>query len=525
MPTGIRPRVNEAREFLEIAKDFREPKEIIREALSNSWDANATEVSFEFMLSPIPGTRAKRIDVRISDNGEGMNDTTISDFFDLGESHKPKGSIGTKGHGTKIYYKSQGISVDTWYSGAHIHAETEMPPWPSLTQGKVPTYRWDIVGNDDGKGTIINIQGFEAKQNDFKDFQELVRYIYWYTIEGSFGSYFGQTKSLKVALKSLELMTSATIEFGFKFPKEELDFKKGTSNVCKVFPAEIIDCGIASSGAKVQLNVVGAILGDSLRNIVPETYTHMGIWLCKDYIKVERVNQVIEDVAGGQYFYRPFLILANCQQLDLTANRDAFHRGDEEFELAFDKLKEYFKRIWNDQFTKEYFQASKKEEETKKTGKERALKEESEKKQQQAITERVKAYGNRMPLQVSGVVNHPIKEPTNEAETILVLQAMISSKHPSIDFLIGEYSSYSGQDFIIEYEDKGIRQKAWAEVVYSLDRLYQWQHDLSHIHRIVCWRRGNIPPDAKLLKMGQGIYTMQVNSESFRVYVLSEILT
>ena len=35
MPTGIRPRVNEAREFLEIAKDFKDPKEIIREALSN----------------------------------------------------------------------------------------------------------------------------------------------------------------------------------------------------------------------------------------------------------------------------------------------------------------------------------------------------------------------------------------------------------------------------------------------------------------------------------------------------------
>ena len=36
MPEGIRPRVNEAREFLEIAKDFKDPKEIIREALSNS---------------------------------------------------------------------------------------------------------------------------------------------------------------------------------------------------------------------------------------------------------------------------------------------------------------------------------------------------------------------------------------------------------------------------------------------------------------------------------------------------------
>lgn len=59
MPTGIRPRVNEAREFLEIAKDFKNPKEIIREALSNSWDAGATEVSLLFDLIPISGTRVR----------------------------------------------------------------------------------------------------------------------------------------------------------------------------------------------------------------------------------------------------------------------------------------------------------------------------------------------------------------------------------------------------------------------------------------------------------------------------------
>ena len=45
MPTGIRPHVNEAREFLEIAKDFKDPQEIMREALSNSWDAGAAKVN------------------------------------------------------------------------------------------------------------------------------------------------------------------------------------------------------------------------------------------------------------------------------------------------------------------------------------------------------------------------------------------------------------------------------------------------------------------------------------------------
>ena len=51
MPEGIRPRVYEAREFLEIAKDFKDAKEIIREALSNSWDAGAKLVKMKFDLA------------------------------------------------------------------------------------------------------------------------------------------------------------------------------------------------------------------------------------------------------------------------------------------------------------------------------------------------------------------------------------------------------------------------------------------------------------------------------------------
>ncbi len=97
MPTGIRPRVNTAREFLEIAKDFRDPKEIIREALSNSWDAGATRASMKFSLTPVPGSRRKKITVEIADNGEGMSAARragletreIEDFFNLGDSNKP----------------------------------------------------------------------------------------------------------------------------------------------------------------------------------------------------------------------------------------------------------------------------------------------------------------------------------------------------------------------------------------------------------------------------------------------------
>ena len=122
MPMRITPRVNQAREFLEIAKDFKQPQEIIREALSNSWDAHAQNVSIFFDLIPVAGSRRKKIRVTIEDDGDGMSSdprpdvgsSEIEGFFNLGDSGKTEGSIGTKGHGAKIYYKSHGITVDTW---------------------------------------------------------------------------------------------------------------------------------------------------------------------------------------------------------------------------------------------------------------------------------------------------------------------------------------------------------------------------------------------------------------------------
>lgn len=168
MRSGIKPRVNEAREFLEIAKDFKDPREIIREALSNSWDAGASKTSIRFDLAPIPGTQRKKIMVEIIDDGYGMSDeqraaigsSEIEGFFNLGDSAKPHGSIGSKGHGTKIFYKSLGINLETWKNGTKIAAAADQSPWDTLQKGIVPTYSLDDTKDHSGKG--------ESESMDFK---------------------------------------------------------------------------------------------------------------------------------------------------------------------------------------------------------------------------------------------------------------------------------------------------------------------------------------------------------------------
>lgn len=529
MPTGIRPKVNEAREFLEIAKDFKDPKEILREALSNSWDAGARTVSVTFSLTYL-SARKKMVVVEIVDDGEGMDEKGITFFFNLGDSNKKHGCIGTKGHGTKIFYKSAGIFVDTYTDGKKIHAETEMPPWQSLREGLIPTYKYD-VSYERGRGTKSLVDKFEAKVQDFEAPEALCEYILWNTVVGSFGNYFGNPRKMDVTLKPAGMIPEIHIPFGFKFPDENTDLSGGTHKFVKHFGPETVDCGKTEDGTEVSLEIVGTILGEGKRDIVPHTYEMMGLWLCKDYIKVERANNLIEDVFKGQYYYRSMLIFANCQQFDLTANRNNV-RKDEAYDLAAKAIADFIEKIEGSQETAQYFKANKKETEDDEKKQAQERKEDRRREAQEDLKRRLDSYNGRPSLNDYGLCGAPVKQPRNEAETILLLQAMISSEHRGLDFTIGEYSCYSGTDLLIEFTDKGIPTLQWAEAVFTLGKLFAWPHPPAGIHRVICWDWGRVPAspkftdgtEAKLRKKAPGRGSLDIGSDSLDVYVLRDML-
>lgn len=93
---------------------------------------------------------------------------------------------------------------------------------------------------------------------------------------------------------------------------------------------------------------------------------------------------------------------------------------------------------------------------------------------QRTRKERVNRYKGRPVLAATGLPGALIKEPQNEAEAALLLQAMISAGHPGVDFVIGEYNAKNGVDLIVEQIDKDMPTLKWAELVYSLEKLYQW---------------------------------------------------
>ena len=269
MPTGILPKINEAKEFLEIARNFKDEREIIREALSNSWDANAENVKVTFSLEPLPQRYwAKKIMVKIEDDGDGMDVSDLSDFFSLGYSQKKGIQIGTKGHGTKIYYKSDGIHVETIKNGKKIVADTEVPPLSTLEKGLVPTYKYEESDlNDPTKhGTIISIDGFYGQQTKFKykadkasREQNIDDYVKWNTVVGSFSKYFDSSKEMEVELTPLDSSNPIKINFGLNFPEIRTDLTNSPEYFCKIFGPKLESYD--DNDITKEIQIVGAVLG------------------------------------------------------------------------------------------------------------------------------------------------------------------------------------------------------------------------------------------------------------------------
>ena len=109
----INPEVNSAQEFIEISQDFSNSLDLVREAISNAFDAQAKNVVIDFSVVLECGERILKIE--IADDGKGMDKEGLKSFFDLGNSlnRYDADAIGEKGHGTKVYFNSRKIDVIT----------------------------------------------------------------------------------------------------------------------------------------------------------------------------------------------------------------------------------------------------------------------------------------------------------------------------------------------------------------------------------------------------------------------------
>ena len=461
------PQVNEVNEFIEIASDFEDPLEVIREALSNSYDANATWVDIS-----IKQDEEGRNTLVIEDDGHGMDEGDLASFFDLGNSTKDD-AIGYKGHGTKIYYKSDEICVETVSGSTRIESVMDQP-WEKLNNRELPTYSVDKTDTGESSGTRIEVHGFRAGQGfdpQQLTYNKIEHYIKWKTIGGSTAWHFSDDfheLDINVELSSRIDDTREPLELNNKleFPPENKnpDGEFVAEEMCKHYPPRELSVTL-EDGREFTIEVVGMVAGKGARNQMPTYGKHsaqFGVWLAKDHIKVERYNDSIG--ADNEFFH--FFFIANCQELELSANREKIrNKSGDIYQAITNELDRFMTKVCQDSWYQNYIERRKLED-----------KKRSIRTQGSSLAER------RQRTEEQGGLS-----PTNPAEVIAALERYSANGAPE-SVRIADFQMDDEVNAILETEDGFVN----AALQVRLSDFFEDGAPLTHIDRFVCWKLGDL---------------------------------
>ncbi len=487
------PIVNETQEFIEIANDFANPLDIVREAISNSYDAKCSNIYLDFSVVQEYGESTFKIS--IEDDGAGMNENQMKAFFDLGNSTRKndKSCIGEKGHGTKVYFNSKKIIVTSHQNNRKIVGQVENPYY-ELHSGKKPKISISLSDEIHSDGTKIEILGYNSNRRDKFTHDNLRDYILWFTKHGSIDILYEKCpyKSIKLHLKGLDRNEEAeTIEYGHIFPKESVTLEellttydaKAPDYYCKRIKKAVCLKNHPEIKIQVIFSIEGKYLKYNYNNMLRRpgytapsgSYTmqeRYGLWLCKDFIPIQKKNEWV--TLKGQEFTR-FQAFINCQEFKLTANRGSVENTPSELMLDIeDSCKMIFKEIiesddWsNIDWLEGEVVASQTIEKEKKNFKWRL--------------DKIKKAN------IAKYENIILIKPNRESGVYSLFLILSTLKKDLFPFSIIDYDTHEGIDVIVKGDSTTPLSSArtfYVEFKYSLEN--NFNHAFENLHSIICW--------------------------------------
>jgi hypothetical protein len=521
------PKVNIAKELAEISKDFTNPRELVRETIANSIDASAGKIVIEAFKDDSSGE--DELVVRIFDDGVGMNRKELESFFDLGFSEKRnrQDAIGHKGHGTKITYNSSLVTVLTKSidGGPTLQAvvrdsrrflnralkQDSEPPKVEITEVEKTNYS-ELDGAP--SGTLVEVRGYD--QNNWSAFAHgpLKDYIQWFTAWADIKSVAGRKLKVPCALylQGIGQKVREEIVYGHPFPDEDHDFKslrskdsrrpenhfvqRWISGPIKVigYPDREIEIVFSVEGdsAKRSHNAMLKQLGrpastpypyETARYTVSERY---GIYVCKDYIPIERKNDLFADRSEWTKWHA----FINCQSFSLTANRASVENTPADLLKAIyataqgyiadhilgsDEYEEFARRI------------------DLEVGRRKAEREKKD------VIRRYKEYQSKKKFRVSrDNVELVFLEPRTE-QGVVWLSARLSLLWPQLFPMLNviDLDSHFGYDLLIiqKHHLTGAEEPAFVELKLNLRDREDFNHSFEHLSALVCWETRLVPDD------------------------------
>lgn len=358
------PEVKADKSFLEIVENFTDPREVLREGISNALDWGASTIKITVYED---ANRAdQELVIKIWDNGLGLTRERFFAFWNLADcpgfqrdkfGRKVGERVGEKGHGTKTYWKCRQIEVESVAkddNGSDWQVLAEMrEPINTLKQEKVPKYEYaEELGQSKETFTEVTIKGYHTHSKEDFRHQTLKDYIQWFTKFGSIELELGvNTRKGKVLqLQGLGRPAPEEITFGHSFPPLSDNIKQLQKRWQDTWPKYYVHKWIFPSvpiegypGSSI--DVVFYLEGDSAkkqhnqmlrrRGRPPESWHYTvaeryGLYVCKDWIPLpssQRVNDWVQEKMESTLYHA----FVNCQDFELTANRASIGNTDRNF--------------------------------------------------------------------------------------------------------------------------------------------------------------------------------------------------
>jgi hypothetical protein len=517
--------VNAGKEIREIAEDFANPIEVLREALHNSYDAGAQKLVIRaYPQKLIDGRRV--LTLEFEDDGKGMDLGRLTSFFSLGFSEKEhtlgRRNIGFKGHGTKIYYQAQEIVVVTkrdssdvfltHVTDARTHVNKKQLPRPTILVGNeaIARAREEGLPAPQTHGTVIRLVDFTADSLRIIDtFRRgnASNYLRWFTTFGSFEHVVDGAPPkppMQLFLQGTDEQTPHEIEYGHPWPTDDLtdlkalrekDARRPFNFFRKTFRARdyatagsyLIDIAAIFEGARGRAERDRCLRIPGRQNALYREEERYGLWLCKDFIPIEKRFEWLsaEDCPPLNLDLDPrrALIFVNCQEFSLTANRGSVGNSPAELVEAVRKATYRFleQTISDDEDLKNFANEYREE-----------LFSRLREKDKKALMRRVERYNRKQwyTFTLPGGKKHSFFEPQREI-TLFGLIAELQLLAPELLGLqILDYDDHQGIDLLVRRNGDPSNlldrsRVAYTELKYELSS--SLNHAFDNLYAIVCW--------------------------------------
>lgn len=485
------PSVSDFSIFREIASNTSNPLEIIREAISNSDDANANKINV-----CIDRNVNGELIISIEDDGEGMDIEGIHKFFNLGFSDKSTDKIGEKGVGTKIFYKSEGIHLETQNKDGILYIVDMLNPWEQLQNNQVPEYLIEESKGNGKRGTKVIIKSYKVDNPEkFFNLESIKDYIQWFTIGGSFRNIFANRVNIKKQINNIDVVPQIIINdrindeseiiagiHQFEEPNENIVMDYLNDPFCKcndyarTFGPYNRETNI--NGEFVSVQIYGTVSGINAKkkicslNSEQEFKSRFGLYLCRDFIPCVKMDSLLNT---DEYYH--YHIVANSQNFNLTSDRNNISNIDDvRVKWVIDQIVGVINTQIKPIADREYFTIKKKEEE------ENRIKDKCDK-----TKKNIKKVTKSQDLGIDGLAM--AKVPRNELETALLFTSILSSLE-FCDYIeeikcILSYSDKTPTDMIcLSNEGKN----TLVEVELKLSNFLKHKHPIQTVDYIICWK-------------------------------------